>query len=126
MRHGCGSIERAQYHVVAMLTCASDALYSEKEKYFDYRARLKEITAPTLIIVGERDWICPLSTSSRLLTQRAGLGPCQRLTLSDQSKIMADGIPDSKLLVVKDANHSVHHEKNELVISEIRSFLSSR
>jgi proline iminopeptidase len=47
-----------------MLTFSPDALYSEEEKYFDYRARLKEITAPTLIIVGERDWICPLSTSS--------------------------------------------------------------
>ncbi|OCF44563.1 hypothetical protein I317_01636 [Kwoniella heveanensis CBS 569] len=38
-----------------------NALYSEEEKYFDYRDRLKEITAPTLIIVGEKDWICPPS-----------------------------------------------------------------
>ncbi|KAI9739553.1 MAG: hypothetical protein M1834_006269 [Cirrosporium novae-zelandiae] len=34
-------------------------LYSEKEKYFDYRPRLKEVTAQTLIVVGEKDWICP-------------------------------------------------------------------
>jgi pimeloyl-ACP methyl ester carboxylesterase len=38
---------------------------------------------------------------------------------------MAAGIPNSKLLVVEGANHSVHHEKNELVISEIRQFFSA-
>ncbi|KAK4687971.1 proline iminopeptidase, partial [Tremellales sp. Uapishka_1] len=77
-------------------------LYSEQEKYFDYRPRLSEITAPTLIIVGERDWICP----------------------PDQSRIMHEGIPRSELMVVANANHSVHHEQNELVIRKIRSFLS--
>ncbi|WWD16322.1 hypothetical protein CI109_100748 [Kwoniella shandongensis] len=77
-------------------------LYSEKEKYFDYRPRLKEIIAPTLIIVGERDWICPPS----------------------QSQIMHDGIPNSKLLVVPSANHSVHHEKNAEVIAAIRDFVA--
>ena len=59
-----------------MLKSPPDALYSEEEKYFDYRPRLKEITAPTLIIVGERDWICPLSTLPRLLKALGGLGSC--------------------------------------------------
>ncbi|KAK8861755.1 hypothetical protein IAR55_002578 [Kwoniella newhampshirensis] len=79
-----------------------NALYSEQEKYFDYRPSLKEITAPTLIIVGERDWICPPS----------------------QSEIIHNGIPNSKLLVVPNANHSVHHEKNAEVIAAIRDFVA--
>ncbi|KAH7114006.1 Alpha/Beta hydrolase protein [Dactylonectria estremocensis] len=32
-------------------------LYSEKEKYFDYTDRLQSITAKTLVLVGDRDWI---------------------------------------------------------------------
>jgi proline iminopeptidase len=39
-----------------------DELYSKSEKFFDYREKLKDIEAPTLIIVGEHDWICPLGT----------------------------------------------------------------
>lgn len=38
----------------------ADDLYSKSEKYFDYREKLKDIAAPTLIMVGEHDWICPL------------------------------------------------------------------
>jgi pimeloyl-ACP methyl ester carboxylesterase len=37
-----------------------DDLYCETEKYFDYRSRLQDIHAPTLIVVGEEDWICPI------------------------------------------------------------------
>lgn len=36
-----------------------DDLYSESEKYFDYRDQLSQITAKTLVIVGDKDWICP-------------------------------------------------------------------
>lgn len=36
-----------------------DDLYSEQEKYFDYRQDLPKITAKTLVVVGEKDWICP-------------------------------------------------------------------
>ncbi|ORY29318.1 prolyl aminopeptidase [Naematelia encephala] len=81
-----------------------NALYSEEEKYFDYRPRLREITAPTLIVVGDKDWICPPS----------------------QSEIIHKGVSGSELLVVPGANHSVHHEKNELVIAAIRDFLGRR
>ncbi|WWC64380.1 uncharacterized protein I303_106990 [Kwoniella dejecticola CBS 10117] len=77
-------------------------LYSEEEKYFDYRPKMKEIKAKTLIVVGAEDWICPPS----------------------QSQLMHDGIPGSQLLVVPDANHSVHSERNTEVIAAIRDFLS--
>ncbi|WVF67397.1 hypothetical protein IAT40_002153 [Kwoniella sp. CBS 6097] len=81
-----------------------NALYSEEEKYFDYRDRLRDIVAPTLIIVGEKDWICPPS----------------------QSEIIQRGITNSQLLVVPNANHSVHHEKNAEVIQAIRTFVKSQ
>lgn len=43
-----------------MCLTSLDDLYSEQEKYFDYRDRLHLISAPTLIMVGDKDWICPL------------------------------------------------------------------
>lgn len=41
-----------------MLIWRTDDLYSETEKYFDYREKLPGITAETLVVVGEKDWIC--------------------------------------------------------------------
>lgn len=78
-----------------------DDLYSEQEKYFDYRADLKKIVARTLIIVGDRDWICP----------------------PKQSEIIASRIPGSRLEIFRGANHSIHHEKNEEVIRLIQDWV---
>ncbi|KAJ6082990.1 hypothetical protein N7467_007125 [Penicillium canescens] len=73
-------------------------LYSEQEKYFDYRDQLHSITAKTLVIVGERDWICP----------------------PEQSKTIASKIPGADLKVIANANHGVHLEKNAEVIELIK------
>ncbi|CAG8950621.1 hypothetical protein HYFRA_00002830 [Hymenoscyphus fraxineus] len=78
-------------------------LYSESEKYFDYRVRLPRITAETLVIVGEKDWICT----------------------PDQSRFIADGIPKATLVVFPGANHAVHIEKNAEVLEKIRQFLKA-
>jgi proline iminopeptidase len=78
-----------------------DELYSKKEKYFDYRESLHLITAKTLIIVGDQDWICPPS----------------------QSRLIAARIPDARLEVFVSANHSVHIEKNSEVIATIRRWI---
>lgn len=72
-----------------------------RNETYDVRAQLPAIKAKTLVICGAQDWICP----------------------PDESRQIADGIPGAKLLMVEGANHAVHHEKNELVISEIRKFL---
>ena len=80
---------------------ATDDLYSAAEKHFDYRAQLAHITAKTLVVVGDKDWICPLPSSQQI----------------------ADGIPGADLLVVEGANHSVHLEKNQLVLDAIRKHL---
>jgi pimeloyl-ACP methyl ester carboxylesterase len=78
-----------------------DDLYSETEKYFDYTERLHEIKAKTLVVVGEFDWICP----------------------PNHSRLIADKIPNAKLVVVAGANHAVHVEKSEEVLASIREFL---
>ncbi|KAK8040041.1 hypothetical protein PG993_008452 [Apiospora rasikravindrae] len=82
---------------------AHNDLYSESEKYFDYRDQLGQITAKTLVIVGDKDWICP----------------------PENSEFIASKIPDATLMVVENANHSVHLEKNEEVIARIRSHLET-
>ena len=56
---------------------------------------------PTLVVVGANDWICPPS----------------------QSRLIADGIPGARLMVVEGANHPVHIEKNALVLGAVRDFL---
>ncbi|KAF7516970.1 hypothetical protein G7054_g13963 [Neopestalotiopsis clavispora] len=60
-----------------------------------WREDLHKITAKTLVVVGDKDWICP----------------------------PAKEINDAELFVVENANHSVHVEKNELVLKKIRSHL---
>ncbi|CAM9010286.1 unnamed protein product [Wickerhamomyces anomalus] len=79
-------------------------LYSEQEKYFDYREGLKQLNVPTLIIVGDKDWICP----------------------PKQSQLIHSLVKDSELLEVEGANHSAHLEKRALVLDKISSFLRDR
>ncbi|KAH8896163.1 alpha/beta-hydrolase [Thozetella sp. PMI_491] len=81
---------------------AHNDLYSEQEKYFDYRDRLQSIQAKTLVVVGDKDWICP----------------------PRHSELIAAEVPNAELYVVEDANHSVHLEKNEQVLAKIRTFLA--
>lgn len=77
-----------------------NALFADKS--YDLRERLGGIGAPTLVIVGAEDWICP----------------------PGQSRLIAEGIPGAELLVVENANHAVHLEKNDVVIAAIRAFLA--
>ncbi|OLN81968.1 Proline iminopeptidase 4 [Colletotrichum chlorophyti] len=76
-------------------------LYSEKEKYFDYTEQLPQIAAKTLVIVGDKDWICP----------------------PENSKLIAERVPGAELFLVEGANHGVHAEKPELVLGRIRKHL---
>ncbi|KAL1864489.1 hypothetical protein VTK73DRAFT_5860 [Phialemonium thermophilum] len=76
-------------------------LYSDQEKYFDYRQDLPKVTAKTLVVVGKNDWICP----------------------PEHSEFIASRIPKAELFVVENANHAVHLEKNKEVLAKIREFL---
>lgn len=77
-----------------------NALFAVKS--YDVRDRLGEITANTLVVCGEDDWICPVR----------------------HSREMAEKIPGAELLVVPGCNHGVHIEANELVNAHIRRFLA--
>ncbi|KAJ0164869.1 Proline iminopeptidase [Colletotrichum tanaceti] len=76
-------------------------LYSEEEKYFDYTDRLPQITAKTLVVVGDKDWICP----------------------PENSRLIAERVPGAELVLVEGANHGVHAEKPDLVLGRIREHL---
>jgi proline iminopeptidase len=77
-----------------------NALFADKS--YDLRAALSTIGVPTLVVVGEHDWICPVS----------------------QSREIADGIPGARLVVVPNANHAVHIERNGEVLAAIREFMA--
>lgn len=68
---------------------------------FNIISQLGKITAPTLVIVGETDFICP---------------PAYAETINN-------GISDCRLLRVKKAAHGGFIEQNEFVVGKIRNFL---
>lgn len=44
---------------------------------------------------------------------------------TENSKIIASKVPNAELFIVEGANHSVHAEKPELVLSKIRSHIAN-
>lgn len=70
-------------------------------KTFDFSSKLNQITCPTLILAGERDWICDPS----------------------ESELMAQKIPHSKLCIFKDAGHFLALDAKEEYHKEIFNFL---
>jgi len=73
-----------------------------KERRYDLRDKLKDISVPTLVICGAEDWICP----------------------PNHSRLIAECVPKGELLEVPNANHAVHVEAPEIVIPKIREFLT--
>jgi proline iminopeptidase len=76
---------------------AADAILEE----WNLTPRLSEISAPTLILVGEDDFICPPS----------------------QAKIMHEGIPNSELVVFKRIGHVPYIEEPEAFFDTVREWL---
>jgi proline iminopeptidase len=76
---------------------AGDAITEE----WDLTPRLSEISAPTLILVGEDDFICPPS----------------------RAKIMHERIPNSELVVFEKSGHFAHVEEPEAFFDTIRGWL---
>ena len=68
---------------------------------FNVISRLGQIKAPALVVVGETDFICP----------------------PEYAEIMHEGIPDCRLLKVKNAAHGGFIEQNAFVVGKIRNFL---
>ncbi|MES5098584.1 alpha/beta hydrolase [Agrobacterium sp. BA1120] len=72
-----------------------------KERLYDLRDRLKDISVPTLVICGAEDWICP----------------------PNHSRLIAESVQNGEFFEVPGANHAVHAEAPDKVISAFRSFL---
>ena len=70
---------------------------------FDLRPELSRITAPTLIIGGQHDWICP----------------------PDFSREIAGLIPGSRLEIFENSSHSIRADEPERMLHAIRSFVTS-
>jgi proline iminopeptidase len=68
---------------------------------YDLRSRLPEIVAPTLLVVGDGDWVCPPAAS----------------------RTLAAGIPDADLLVVPDTGHFPFCERPGPFVAAVRRFL---
>ena len=71
---------------------------------FDLRPELGRITAPTQILAGRHDWICPVDFSEEI----------QRL------------IPGSDLRIFEHSSHSIRADEPEAMLDAIRGFLVYR
>ena len=71
---------------------------------FDYRAKLKGVDKPTLVIVGEHD---------RTTTPRA-------------ARVLHDGIQGSELVVIPDVGHMSFVEETNRYLAAVRDFLARR
>jgi 3-oxoadipate enol-lactonase len=78
------------------------AVCSEAVGTFDVRDRLAEITAPTLVVAGGEDPATPVETV----------------------RVIADGIPGARFVVIPQASHLVSAEQPERVTAGIRDFLT--
>ena len=68
---------------------------------YDLRPELTNITAPTLILGGRHDWICPPEFSEEI----------HRL------------IPGSHLRIFEDSSHSIRNDEPQKLIDAIASFI---
>jgi proline iminopeptidase len=92
--------ERLRVKLEAMDPIAHEVLMGAIMDQQPLTARLPEIHCPSLVLVGEVD-----------------------VTFHECSKELADGIPDSKLVIVEDSHHSPQIEAPELWLQEIRAHL---
>ena len=76
--------------------------FSNLASHYDVRERLGEIRVPTLVVVGESDWIIPPSAS----------------------RVIADGIPGADLAVIPEAGHFPFIERPEAYADAVRRFLA--
>ena len=83
---------------------AINVAFSTFLRSYDVREQLPKITAPTLVIGGKYDWICPPEFSQEI----------------------AQGIPNSRLIVMEKSGHSVRSDQPEELRQAITQFLFYR
>jgi pimeloyl-ACP methyl ester carboxylesterase len=85
--------------------CGPDRLAEQTEAAIhraDSRPRLTAIAVPTMVLAGEHEQLCPL----------------------DAHREIADGIPDAKFHVIKDAGHFAPLENPDAVVRHINNWLT--
>jgi proline iminopeptidase len=75
---------------------------SQEYPKFDCRPELSRITAPTMLMVGRHDWICP----------------------PDQSEEIHRLIPHADLVLFEESGHSPHVEERELFNRTLKAFIT--
>lgn len=80
-----------------------NAAFAVNQPSYDIKARLPEITAPTLVTVGRHDWITPVSCSETI----------------------ASSIPGARLVVFESSGHSPQLEEPEAFQRVVREFLAT-
>ena len=75
--------------------------FSSFLREFDFTAELDQVGCPTLVLAGEKDWICS----------------------ADQSREIARRIPDAELHIFEDAAHSIANDQAEKFLATVREFL---
>lgn len=71
---------------------------------FDFVPQLKKIKAPTLVLAGDRDWICD----------------------PEESKIIAKNIPNAKLKIFKNCGHAIANDAQKEYLKSIKTFLKKK
>jgi proline iminopeptidase len=75
--------------------------FSINQPNYDIKNELKQIQVPVLVSVGRHDWVTPVT----------------------YSEVMANQIPNSKLVVYENSGHSPHLEENESYLKTLRYFI---
>jgi proline iminopeptidase len=88
--------QRTVYNVEPLNRAFGDVL-----KTFDLRPELPRIAAPTLVLAGRHDWICP----------------------PEFSKEIASLIPRSELLIFEESSHSIRSDEPQAFIDAIKGFI---
>jgi len=75
--------------------------FQQNMPVYDLKPLLPSVTCPTLVTVGRTDWVTPVS----------------------QAEVIADLVPDSRLVVFEKSGHSPQVEERELFQQVVRDFL---
>ena len=100
-----GRIEKykADFAAATMSAAAFAARVDSKRQHFDLTAELEKVTAPALVVVGDRDFICP----------------------PHMSRTLHVGLERSKLMVLEDCGHFPWLEQAEVFEAQLPKFLKA-
>jgi proline iminopeptidase len=99
-RHDPGVVD--QLFADTIFSAAASRRGSELLRGYDVTARLAEITAPTLVLVGRDDFVTPPSQAERIRR----------------------GVPDAELVVFERSGHHPYAEEPDAFAAAVRAWLA--